>query len=85
MASGAKQSRGRALDLALADSAKFAAEFRPGLLNGVVVLKGKASVRAAGGASVSGAAKGRDFRAVPYYAWANRGAGETRVWFPKAR
>jgi DUF1680 family protein len=75
---------GRVLDLAFAENAKFAAEFRPGLLDGVVVLKGKASVRSSGG-SAAAAAEERDFLAVPYYAWANRGAGEMRIWFPKIR
>ena len=75
---------GRALDLALAENAKFTAEFRPGLLNGVMVLKGKASVPSSGGPAAV-AANERDFLAVPYYAWANRGAGEMRIWFPKIR
>jgi len=75
---------GRVLDLALAENAKFTAEFRPGLLDGVVVLKGKASVRSSGG-SAAAAAEERDFLAVPYYAWANRGAGEMRIWFLKIR
>ena len=60
---------GRALDLRIADAAVFAAEFRPDLLNGVVVLRG-----------VSG---GRNITLIPYYAWANRGPGEMRVWFPR--
>jgi hypothetical protein len=59
--------RGRALDLEVAGDSSFAAEFRPGLLNGVVVLKGKA-------------ADGRAITLVPYYAWSNRGVGEMVVW-----
>jgi len=62
--------RGRALDLEVAGDSSFAAEFRPGLLNGVVVLKGKA-------------ADGRAITLVPYYAWSNRGAGEMAVWIKK--
>jgi DUF1680 family protein len=73
---------GRALDLAIAENAKLTAEFRPGLLNGVVVLKGEAAVPSSGGEAAT-ITKERDFLAVPYYAWANRGAGEMRVWFPK--
>jgi uncharacterized protein len=56
---------GRALRLTLPDTAGLTAEFRPGLLKGVVVIKAK------------------DFLAIPYYAWANRGAGEMEVWFPR--
>ena len=62
--------RGRALDLEVAGDSSFAAEFRPGLLNGVVVLKGKA-------------VDGRAITLVPYYAWSNRGVGEMVVWIMK--
>jgi hypothetical protein len=64
---------GRVLDLAIPDAARLTSEFRPDLLNGVVVLKGPA---AAG-------TNGRDVVLIPYYAWANRGSGEMRVWFPR--
>jgi DUF1680 family protein len=76
---------GKALNLALSDRAAFRAEFRPALLNGVVVLRGKAR---AGNSSEGGkisSPKERDFLAIPYYAWANRGAGEMEVWFPRIR
>ena len=63
---------GRVLDLAIPDTARFTAEFRPDLLNGVIVLKGPAA-----GTNV------RDAVLIPYYAWANRGPGEMRVWFPR--
>jgi hypothetical protein len=74
---------GRVLDLALPDSAKLDSEFRSGLLNGVVVLKGQAVVvvKAADGKVVSRGMK--DFTAIPYYAWANRGQGEMAVWLPR--
>lgn len=65
---------GRALDIVLPDEAALSAAFEPGLLNGVVVLKAKA--RGEGG-------REREIRLVPYYAWANRGAGEMKVWFPR--
>jgi len=61
---------GRILDLSLADGAALEAEFRPDVLNGVVVLSGQA---AAGG-------KAKAFLAIPYYAWANREIGEMAVW-----
>jgi uncharacterized protein len=64
---------GRALDLAIPDAARFTAEFRPELLNGVVVLNAKVSL----------GVKARAVVLIPYYAWANRGPGEMRVWFPR--
>jgi DUF1680 family protein len=65
---------GKVLDLVLPDEAAFRAEFDPALLNGVVVLRAKTSL-------ADGTA--REVALVPYYAWANRGAGEMKVWFPR--
>jgi len=45
----------------------------------VVVLKKKALAAPA----VVGAPAGRKVILIPYYAWANRGPGEMRVWFPR--
>jgi DUF1680 family protein len=50
------------------------APFKPDLLGGLTVLTGTGrSDETSGGAA-------RPFTAVPYFAWANRGAGEMRVW-----
>jgi len=53
------------------------------MLKGVVVLKGKAlaAAKSADGKIVS--TREQDFLAIPYYAWANRGASEMEVWFPR--
>jgi len=74
---------GRALNLILLDDGKISAEFRPDLLKGVVVLKGKALAAARSGDSKIDSTKEQDFLAIPYYAWANRGASEMKVWFPR--
>jgi DUF1680 family protein len=73
---------GRVFDLVLADGAALEAVFRPGLLGGVEVVTGVAGVvsRDAAGRTV---AEPRAFLAVPYYAWANRGAGQMLVWLPR--
>lgn len=74
---------GRVRNLVLPDSAQLAAEFKPALLNGVTILKGKAQ-----GLALD--AQGRvlkqeqEFTAIPYYAWANRGRGEMLVWLPNS-
>ena len=69
---------GRVFDLFLPDAATLGAEFRPDLLNGVVVITGNAA-----SASKSAAGKtiesSRPFVAIPYYAWANRGPGLART------
>jgi DUF1680 family protein len=73
----------RVFDLVLPDAAPLAVEFRPGLLNGVAVLSGTARIvsRGAAGKTVESA---RPLVAVPYYSWANRGAGQMLVWLPHA-
>lgn len=72
---------GRVRNLLLPDDSKLLAEFRPELLNGVVVVKGKAMALAhdqQGGV----ARRELGLQAIPYYAWANRGPGEMVVWIP---
>jgi hypothetical protein len=72
---------GHVRNLLLPDSAKLTAEFKPDLLNGVTVIKGRAV-----GLSLDAQGKilkaEQDFTAIPYYAWANRGRGEMMVWIP---
>jgi len=58
---------GRVLDKVIDPNSPFKPEFRKDFLKGVVVLKGKA-------------ADGSELVAIPYYAWANREAGEMAVW-----
>jgi len=81
------------LDVRLDLGAPLKAVSRPDLLGGVVV------VEAPGKVTEEGTWKDRLYRsaakqtptyrdmtliAVPYYAWANRGAGAMRVWIPRA-
>jgi len=72
---------GNVLNLALPDDAELKPEFRKDLLRGVVVLSGKAMVQ--GAARKAARAKELDFLAFPYFAWANRGAGEMVVWLQR--
>jgi DUF1680 family protein len=74
---------GKVRNLVLPETSKLTAEFRPALLNGVEVVKGKAVslARDAQGKVVS---TPQDFTAIPYYAWANRGKGEMIVWLPSS-
>jgi len=72
----------RVFDLVLADSAALDAEFRTDLLRGVVAITGRALAvsKSRGGKVVE---TPLPFLAVPYYAWANRGAGQMLVWLPR--
>jgi len=62
---------GSVLDLILPPNSKIIAEYRPDLLGGIVVLRGKA-LRSDG--------RPFDFTAIPYYAWDNREHGEMLIW-----
>ena len=70
------------LDLVLRDDAKLQAFFRPDFLGGVTFLQGPVVVRVKG-------PDGKDFTgkhellAIPYYSWANRGAGAMTVWLKR--
>ncbi len=75
--------------LRLPPDAELEAVEREDLLGGVVVVKARGGRGAATGAGAglytrrkepAGAPPARDFLFIPYYAWANRGAGEMAVW-----
>ncbi|MCX6577073.1 MAG: glycoside hydrolase family 127 protein [Candidatus Aminicenantes bacterium] len=74
---------GRALNLRLADNAQIEPEFRPDMLKGIVVLKGKALDVTKNADGSTGGQKEQDFLAIPYYAWAHRGPGEMAVWIAR--
>ncbi len=60
---------GKTLDLSVPDDAALEPEFRPDLLGGVTVIRGKGPA---------------NLTAIPYYAWCNRGAGQMQVWMPRS-
>ena len=70
---------GKVRNLLLPDGQTLTAQFEPTLLNGVETITGRAF-------SMTKDADGRpmkteqDFKAIPYFAWANRGKGEMEVW-----
>jgi DUF1680 family protein len=70
---------GKVTDLVLTDSAAMTIESRPGLANGVRVIKADAlRVDARQKSTTKGT-----MTLVPYYAWNYRGAGEMRVWLAR--
>jgi DUF1680 family protein len=72
---------GKVRNLMLPDNAVLTAEYRPDMLKGVEVIKGKAVAlnKNAQGETLK---TEQAFTAIPYYAWANRGRGEMTVWLP---
>jgi len=73
---------GSVLNMIVPDDAKFQSFFRPDLVGGVSIITGRVSEAVPGKDGKTGIAK-KDFLAVPYFAWANRGDGEMTVWFPR--
>ena len=78
-AEGPDNPGGRVRNLMLTDSQELATHFEPALLRGVQVIEGRAqSIKRDGKGGVSRTEQ--PFRAIPYYAWANRGRSEMQVW-----
>ena len=72
---------GHVRNLVLPDNARLTAEFEPGALKGITVIKGRA-LGLAYDAQGNVTKAEQDFAAIPYYAWANRGRGQMVVWIP---
>ncbi len=74
---------GKVRNIVLPDTNALTAEFRPDLLNGVEVIKGRAL-----GLSYDATGKvqrvEQPFVAIPYATWANRGRGQMEVWIATA-
>jgi DUF1680 family protein len=73
--------RGSALNLLLEKEAELKLEAAGDILGGLSVIRGSARVK---GPVTQDADQWRTqpMMAIPYYAWAHRGAGEMTVWFP---
>ena len=70
-------------NLVVPGTSLFKAEFKPELLNGVVVLRGDAVAISVDTEKNSVTPKVQTLTAIPYYAWAHRGKGEMTVWLPQ--
>jgi DUF1680 family protein len=67
---------GSVLDLSIEVEPEFETSFESELLGGVTIIRGRAARSAWAGPSR------HTLVAIPYFAWANRGAGEMAVWLP---
>ncbi len=74
---------GKASNIVIPADATFSTEFKPDLLNGVMVLKSTVPAISISADGTSINTVQHPFTAIPYYAWANRGKGEMQVWFPE--
>jgi DUF1680 family protein len=73
---------GKVRNIVLPDGNSLTTEFRKDLLNGVQVIRGRATGLAfdAKGAVIS---SDQPFMAIPYATWANRGRGQMAVWLAR--
>jgi len=74
---------GHALNLVLPDNVKLTTEHSSDMLNGITVIRGKAVSLSYDKDGETVLKKEQDFVAIPYYAWAHRGAGEMAVWLAR--
>lgn len=71
---------GEVLSLVIRDDAKLKAQYKPDLLDGVVVLTGKAQTAKCTPDGQVATTGSKAFTAIPYYAWAHRGRAQMTVW-----
>jgi len=64
------------------ENVALSTSFKPNLLGGVQIIEGKASALKLAEGSNELEKTSVDVTAIPYYAWANRGANEMTVWLP---
>jgi DUF1680 family protein len=74
--------KGQVRNLMLPRDERLVADFKPELLRGVTVVKGRA-IALAYDAQGKVTKTDQEFTAIPYYSWANRGRGQMMVWFPE--
>ena len=74
---------GKARNIIFPDQADFTASFDPALLGGIMTIHSKVPVVEVSGEGQSIETSMKEIIAIPYYAWANRGAGEMEVWVPR--
>jgi DUF1680 family protein len=73
---------GKASNIIVPDNAVMTTEFRPDLLNGVMVIKSEVPEVIVNKDENSVSTVNRTMTAIPYYSWAHRGKGEMMLWFP---
>lgn len=74
---------GRVHRIVVPEGAAFTSEFRPDLLEGVEVIRGRVEAITEDGGGGPAPTEPHELIAIPWYAWANRGMGEMAVWLAR--
>jgi DUF1680 family protein len=82
-AEGRDQPGGTVMDLMIEDGAPLQPGYRKDLLQGQHVISGKARQVSRNEQGIPQAGETVDFLAIPYYAWAHRGATPMQVWLAR--
>ena len=69
---------GKTSNIILPDQSKLSSKFINDLIGGITIIEGKAKIM-----DKDGSIKSSDFKAIPYFAWLNRGKGEMDIWLPR--
>ena len=69
---------GKTSNIILPDESKLSSKYVRDLIGGITIIEGKAKI-----VDNTGAVKSADFKAIPYFAWLNRGKGEMDIWLPR--
>jgi hypothetical protein len=72
---------GKTSNIIVPENTQFITEYKPDLLNGVMLLKAQVPTVIVTGTDNISTIK-QTLTAIPYYSWANRGKGEMMLWFP---
>jgi hypothetical protein len=80
-AEGVDNPGGRVLNVVLGEKADLSIKTRKEMLGGIRTISGNASGAYLGPDGKTVELRPQKFLAIPYYAWANRGAGEMNIWF----
>ncbi len=75
--------QGHVANLVLPDTAKLTTQWRKDLLHGVMTIEGTALALHREKTDEELLTQEQPFLAIPYYAWAHRGAGEMAVWLAR--
>ena len=76
---------GNVFNLLIPDDAALHSEYKPNLLGGVAIVSGNVVALSRGKDKISIEKNPCEFVAIPYYAWANRTAGQMAVWLAKEK
>ncbi|MFI5193688.1 MAG: glycoside hydrolase family 127 protein [Chitinophagales bacterium] len=74
---------GKVENICIPDTAPFTSHFEDNSLGGIMILTANAPVITVSEDGLSVKTENKKISAIPYFAWANRGAGEMQVWMPR--